>query len=287
MFGVLGPNGAGKTTLIKILSTLILPSDGEAYVNGYNILREEKEVKASIGLVSCDERSFYWRLTGRQNLRFFALLNNLNYSAAEKRINSLLSLLEIEPIADRSFKDLSSGMRQRLAIARGLLTDPEIIFLDEPTRNLDFHSARKIKEFIKREIAFRRGKTILYATNNLLEAEEMCNRIIILHKGSLKLCGELREMKRVESYNLFIKDCSHEFINKFRKLNLLKVVGQPQFNSEKGEYNFKIETQSISEVIRWVIEKGGEVTGCVPVERKLDEIFSKVTGRDEDYLFQE
>ncbi len=120
LFALLGPNGAGKTTLIKILSTLILPSSGKAFVNGLDVTKHDREVRKKIGYVVADERSFYWRLTGRQNLRFFAALNNLAPGDTAGRIRSLFGLVGLEQDADRMFKDYSSGMRQKLAIARGL-----------------------------------------------------------------------------------------------------------------------------------------------------------------------
>jgi ABC-2 type transport system ATP-binding protein len=195
VFGLLGPNGAGKTTLIKTLCTLLLPNEGRALVNGYDIVKEEKEVKRCIGYVVNDERSFYWRLTGRQNLGFFALLNNLAPDWANRRIEEVLRLVGLEANGDKRVKDYSTGMKQKLAIARGMLSDPEVLFLDEPTRSLDPVIAKSLRDFIKRNIAEGQGKTVFLSTHNLGEAEELCDRLAIIDRGKIKACGTLDEMK--------------------------------------------------------------------------------------------
>jgi ABC-2 type transport system ATP-binding protein len=195
VFGLLGPNGAGKTTLIKTLCTLLLPNEGRALVNGYDIVKEEREVKRCIGYVVNDERSFYWRLTGRQNLGFFAMLNNLTPDRANRRIDEVLQLVGLEANGDKRVKDYSTGMKQKLAIARGMLSDPEVLFLDEPTRSLDPMIAKSLREFIRRNIAEGQGKTVFLSTHNLGEAEELCDRLAIIDRGKIKACGTLDEMK--------------------------------------------------------------------------------------------
>ena len=137
VFGLLGPNGAGKTTLMKILAGLILPDQGRIEVNGIDIAHQPEEVKGHLTYVSGEERSHYWRLTGRENLRFFAVVNDILRRQQEKRIDEVLSVVSLREAADEMVGRYSSGMRQRLSIARGLLADPEILLLDEPTRSLD------------------------------------------------------------------------------------------------------------------------------------------------------
>ncbi|MBN2134868.1 MAG: ABC transporter ATP-binding protein, partial [Acidobacteria bacterium] len=141
-FGLLGANGAGKTTLIKLLCSLVIPTSGSAGIFGHDILKEEQAVKKLVGLVSSEERSFYWRLTGRENLEFFAALYHLDISQAGRRIDELLRIVGLDKHADVRFQGYSTGMRQKLAIARGLLSEPKILFVDEPTRSLDPVSAR-------------------------------------------------------------------------------------------------------------------------------------------------
>ena len=205
LFGLLGPNGAGKTTLLKILATLVLPSSGEAWVNGYS-LKQVTEIKSSLGVVTTDERSFYWRLTGRQNLEFFAHLRSLPLAEIPARIEETLGLLNLRENADRPFKTYSTGMRQRLAIARALLHDPKILFLDEPTRGLDPQAIQSLHQFIRQELTDRRGITILLTTHWLQEAEKLCDRIAFLHRGQVQACGtfpELRAMMpKTEKYRI-------------------------------------------------------------------------------------
>jgi ABC-2 type transport system ATP-binding protein len=145
LFGLVGPNQAGKTTLIKLLCTLILPTSGNAIVRGYDTSSQQDQVKSSIGLVAGEDRSFYWRLTGRQNLHFFTSLYGLSFYDAKKRINEILDFLEIGEMADVPFQSYSSGIKQRMHIARSLLNDPQVLFLDEAMKSLDPHTAHKLK----------------------------------------------------------------------------------------------------------------------------------------------
>ncbi|MGA1823026.1 MAG: ABC transporter ATP-binding protein [bacterium] len=194
VFCLLGPNGAGKTTLIKILCTLILPSAGQAFVGGKDVVANPKSVKKNIGYVISEERSFYWRLNAYQNLQFFAVLNNIPASCLRERIRAVLELVELSKSANMLFKDFSLGMKQKLAIARALLTDPEIIFMDEPTRALDPLYAHFFRQFISETIVGEEGKTVFLATHNLKEVEEIGHRIAIIHNGEIKACGAPSEL---------------------------------------------------------------------------------------------
>ncbi|MBI2471519.1 MAG: ABC transporter ATP-binding protein [Planctomycetes bacterium] len=196
LFGLLGQNGAGKTTLTKILCTLVFPTSGKALVNGFDVSKDGGKIRRIIGCVVGDDRSFYWRLTGRQNLRFFARLNNLTGREAETRINGLLETLELTTDADRMFKDYSTGMRRKVAIARGLLTNPEIIFMDEPTNGIDPVTSRKLRRFIREKLVLKEKRTVIFVTHNLHEAEELCDRVAILHKGEIKFTGTVSELKK-------------------------------------------------------------------------------------------
>jgi ABC-2 type transport system ATP-binding protein len=195
LFGILGPNGAGKTTLIKMLCTLILPSEGTARVNGYDITKDSGKVRRSIGFVTSDERSFYWRLTGRHNLRFFSALHNYYSDDAEERIDALLSLVGMAERGDDKFLSYSAGMKQRMAIARGLLNDPAVLFMDEPTRALDPGAAQHLRGFIRDRIVGDAGKTVFLSTHHLPEAEELCDRIAIINEGRIVAVGTLDELK--------------------------------------------------------------------------------------------
>ncbi len=207
IFGLLGPNGAGKTTLIKMLTLLLSPSEGEATINGFN-LKDEEQIRRSIGLIYPGERSFYPRLTARQNLDFFAALHNLPFNLARKRIDELLELVGLKDKADIWFEEYSSGMKQRLAIARGLLNDPKIIFMDEPTKGLDPLEAHRFRKFIKDFLVKDQKKTVFLATHQLDEAKELCNRLAIIHLGEIRLCGKIEDLigsKGNTLYNVFLE----------------------------------------------------------------------------------
>lgn len=193
LFGLVGPNGAGKTTLIKMLCCLILPTRGTARVAGFDILENEDGVKASIGLVSGDERSFYWRLTGRQNLHFFASLYNLSSHQTKAKIKELLDFLEIEE-PDIKFQEYSTGIKQRLAIARSLLNNPRVIFMDEPTKSLDPLAAQNLRRFIKEKLVGEQKKTVFFTTHNLEEANELAVRLALMDKGEIKALGTVSEL---------------------------------------------------------------------------------------------
>jgi ABC-2 type transport system ATP-binding protein len=196
IFGLLGPNGAGKTTLLKILSCLVLPDEGRALLDGIDTVHENA-VKRRIGLVHTDERSFYWRLSGQDNMRFFARLYDVPGPRIEGRIVELLERVDMLEAADRPFADYSSGMKQRMAIARALLHDPPILLMDEPTRSLDPASALQLRRFVLHELKRRDGKTILVASHNLHEIESMADRVAILVKGKIRHVGTVGEIKRL------------------------------------------------------------------------------------------
>lgn len=190
-FCLMGPNGAGKTTLIKIFSTLVLPDSGRAFVNGFDVSKSPNNVKTSIGYALGEERSFYWRLTGRQNLEFFAALSGISWSKRRKTIEEVLRLTGLEKASDLRFNTYSTGMRQMMAFARALLSEPKILFVDEPTRSLDPKSALKIRKFIREEIVDRQGRTVFWATHNLAEAQDFAHDIAIIEKGQIKIQGSV------------------------------------------------------------------------------------------------
>ena len=206
VFGLLGPNGAGKTTLIKMLTTLLPPSNGEMTVNGFNLGREEK-IRESISLIYSGERSFYQRLTAQQNLEFFAALYGMSFPSARRKAGELLEMTGLKDSADVRFEEYSSGMKQRLSIARSLLNDPAVIFMDEPTKGLDPVQARKFRKFVKEFLIGEKKKTVFLATHQLDEANEMCDSVAIMHLGEIKLCGSMEEITasgRNALYEIFL-----------------------------------------------------------------------------------
>ncbi len=209
IFGLLGPNGAGKTTLTKVLCTLILPSSGSASVCGFDLARQQSRVKASIALISSEERSFYWRLSGLRNLEFFATLYGLSGRQAAERIPEVLEVVGMTEAAGRRFQEYSTGMKQRMGLARGLLADPEIFFMDEPTKGLDPLAVKELHSLIRNQLTAQ-GKTVIMATHHLAEAEQVCDRVGIMSRGSMRAVGSVRELAGDDSladfFHFLVKD---------------------------------------------------------------------------------
>lgn len=183
IFGLLGPNAAGKTTTIRMLSTLLEPTSGSVLVNGYDTLKQPDLVRQSLGAVLTGERSIYWKLSGRENLNYFAALYHLPPKVAKARVDELLTRLNLSERADEYVERYSSGMKQRIAIAKALLANPPILLLDEPTIGLDPQSARNLRELILEIKA--EGCTILLTTHYMEEADQLCDRIGIMDVGKI------------------------------------------------------------------------------------------------------
>ncbi|MEW6382291.1 MAG: ABC transporter ATP-binding protein [bacterium] len=305
VFCLLGPNGAGKTTLIKILCTLMLPTEGRALVNGLDVTASPGEVRRAIGYVISEERSFYWRLTAWQNLKFFGILNNIPATELDRRITSVLKLVDLEGKAQTLFKDFSLGMKQRLAIARALLTDPLILFMDEPTRSLDPASADSLRRFIRRQIVDREGKTVFLATHNLKEVEEIGHRMAIIHGGKVKACGTPAEMhpvlERLDRYVIRLQALPSDFIGRLNRqlggrIGIRVITGTGQDSNGAGQgtagqgaagQGAELEVSlgeadghdrlEIPDVISCMVALGARIEGCLKKEIPLYEIYSVYT----------
>ncbi len=194
IFGLLGPNGAGKTTLIKCLTTLLLPSSGDAWIHGYHIMDQENEVRAAVGCMLMGERGLYWKLTGRENLEFFGALYHLSGSDRKQRARELIELLHMEEIADRTVETYSSGQKMMLAFGKSLINDAPVLILDEPTNTLDVPAARELRGLV-RELN-QAGKTIVYTTHIMSEAGTLCDRVAIVDRGEVIEMGTVPDLKR-------------------------------------------------------------------------------------------
>ena len=186
VFGLIGRNGAGKTTLAKVIATLVQPTEGAVAVRGFDSVRAEGEVRAQVGLASAEERSFYWRLTVEQNLSFFSRLYGLGARAARERISELLELLELSELRRRRFGELSTGNKQRMAVARALLNSPPVLLLDEPTRSLDPLAAARMRGLVGELARGPRPTTVLLTSHNLAEVEELCERVAVISRGRIR-----------------------------------------------------------------------------------------------------
>ncbi len=288
VFGLLGQNGAGKTTLIRMLTTLLLPTTGTARVAGFDVAQEPHAVRAKIGLVSGDERSFYWRLTGRQNLEFFAALQHLPAALTPGRIADLAERLGIAEHLDRPFGHLSTGQRQKLAIARGLMSEPEILFMDEPTRSLDPISAVAIREFVAEHIVGELGSSVVLATHSMPEAEALCRKIAFIQDGRIVAEGSVAELRRAIGYGIrcelrLAPGAGTAGVDLDRLPGVLEVLpaaapiapsaSEP---TEPGPLVVRLtlaEEDALAGILRALVVAGADVVGCETRDLSLEEIY--------------
>jgi sodium transport system ATP-binding protein len=196
IFGLLGPNGAGKTTTLRILATMMLPTKGEVIINGFDVVKEANKVRRQIGFLS-SETGLYDRFTPRETIKFFGRINGMEDKIIEKKMAEIFHNLDMEDFQEVRVHKLSTGMKQKLSIARCIIHDPPILILDEPTLGLDIITARTVTGYVKR---FReQGKCIIYSTHLMREAERLCDVIAIIHQGNLIAQGTLEELKKNSS----------------------------------------------------------------------------------------
>jgi ABC-2 type transport system ATP-binding protein len=206
--GFLGPNGAGKSTLLKMFGGLLYPTRGSVSVGGLDTRKHNREIREKVGFVLNEDRSFYWRLTGEENLAFFGALDDLYGQRLKKTIQELMEFVGLAWASGKRVSDYSSGMRQRLAIARGLLSDPEILILDEPTRTLDPIGAAEVRKLLCEAGGGRRKRTILIATHQFEEVESVCDRVCVIRKGRVAGFQDMLHLRATEtSLNSFYIKC--------------------------------------------------------------------------------
>ena len=199
IFGLIGRNGAGKTTLTKIVATLVQPTTGSVAVHGHDSVEQDELVRREIGLATAEERSFYWRLTSEQNLLFFARLHGLSTRETKQRISDLFARLELEEVAKRRFGELSTGNKQRLAVARAMLANPPVLLLDEPTRSLDPLAAARMRDMIRSLAEQDPPVTIFLTSHNLAEVETLCRRVAIISRGRIRAIDTPRKLRDLTS----------------------------------------------------------------------------------------
>jgi len=282
LFGLLGPNGAGKTTLIKILTTLLAPSGGRASVAGVDVAENPWEVRRHISMVSGGESSGYGLLTVEENLWMFTQFYGINGKTARARIRELLEIVGLADRAKTKIYHLSTGMRQKMNFVRGFLTNPEILFLDEPTLGLDVQTARTLRAFIKDWVGKGLDKTVLLTTHYMQEAEELCGRVAIIHDGRVLACdtpGNLK--KRLQGEVVFrlqvtaiaspeklledlrgVRRFSHEEINGGTELNLI-------LDDEKA----------LPPILTAIQQSRGELISLEKSSPTLEDVFISMVGR--------
>jgi ABC-2 type transport system ATP-binding protein len=250
LFGLLGPNGAGKTTLVKILCTLFPPDEGEAFVNGFDVVHQQMDVRRSIGsLFSVGERGAFWRLSGYKNLEFFSAIYNVPRSRRHERIMEVLDLVGLKDKAFVRYQKYSGGMKRKLGLARALLPDTPILLLDEPTVGLDVISSRTSREFIKNDLSKKAGKTVLYTTHYVEEASQICDRIGILNRGKLVACDTPQAIrgivKKGEVVEIRVKSIMDAQIQAIKTIDgVIDVVSKTE-DSVVGQQRLRLHLESI------------------------------------------
>ncbi|MHA1834711.1 MAG: ATP-binding cassette domain-containing protein [Candidatus Baldrarchaeia archaeon] len=290
VFGLLGPNGAGKTTTVKILSTLLLPDGGEAKILGYDVVKEAAKVRKVIGVSLTVEKGFFWKLTGRENLIYFGMLYGMNGPLLKRKVEEILDLVGLNHLgaADKLYEEYSLGMKARLSIARALITDPEVLILDEPTLGLDPPSARTLRELLVK-IAHEKGKTVLVTTHNMFEAEIMCDRIAIINEGKIIALDTVENLKRSVANNVALEIFAFLPANVPVKSIIEAIKGKTGIVSdafaENGGFRIKLvipptESDEItSKVLKILHEYKCSVKKVEVKEPSLEDVFIQLTGK--------
>lgn len=270
IFGILGPNGAGKSTLIKIMATLLKEDSGSIKILGLDVDKNEKVIRQKINLITGSERGLYWRLTARENLEYFAELYGISKKNKKNLIDKLVKLVGLFGREDEKVEKYSKGMKQRLQIARGLINDPQIIFLDEPTLGLDVLSAVNLRKLIK-ELS-REGKTIIYTTHYMKEAEEICDRVLFINKGKVLDIGNIDDLKRKNLKNkkmiIYWKNIESQINAEIKNIEIISNT------IKKTEFIFNTENFKIEDFIKKVNFKNVEALEIINFS--LEELYINI-----------
>jgi len=290
IFGLLGPNGAGKTTLIKILTTLLLPTSGDAYVWGFNVVKEAQKVREVISLVSGGETPGYGILSAGENLWFFSQLYGLPSSVAKAEINRLMADLEFDEYAKTRMSKLSTGYKQRLNLARGLLNNPKMLFLDEPTLGLDVLTGQKLRGYIVDWAKREKKGTVLLTTHYMAEADEMCDRVAIIDRGRILACDSPLRLKEQLEKNVImrVEVSSVQADFGFAK-DMVGVIGYSQMRSiQTDTTTFKVmvtEEKFFSDIMSKLEKQQLKIISVNRAEPTLEDVYISLVGRgfaDED-----
>jgi ABC-2 type transport system ATP-binding protein len=283
LFGLLGPNGAGKTTLIKILTTLLSPTSGRAWVAGFDVAREPQKVRPQINMVSGGEVSGYGLLTVRENLWMFSQFYGLPSATANRRIKELLEIVDMSDRANTKSSDLSTGLRQKMNIVRGFLTDPDVLFLDEPTLGLDVGASRDVRQFIRSWVELNPQRTLLLTTHYMVEADELCDRVAIINKGHVLACDTpenlKRRLQREAIFRIEVSPLNGQGLGRFESLSgVRKVTEQPQ-DGFSILYFILDEEPVLGTVINTLTSGGVRILNLQKREPTLEDVFVELVGR--------
>jgi len=283
LFGLLGPNGAGKTTLIKILTTLLAPTSGWARVAGHDVVKEPGKVRTQINMVSGGESSGYGLLTVRENLWMFSQFYGLPSKEANQRIEALLKIVGLEDRIHTKSSDLSTGLRQKMNIVRGFLTDPQVLFLDEPTLGLDVGASRDVRHLIRNWLDQDKSRTLLLTTHYMVEADELCDRVAIINQGRVLACDTPSALKQQLQRDVLF-EISVGALNGLAVSALERVPGVRKVASEEsGEMTvlkfILDEDAALGGVINKLTESNVKIARLDKHEPTLEDVFVNLVGR--------
>ncbi len=282
LFGLLGPNGAGKTTLIKILTTLLSPTSGWAKVGGIDVSKNPEAVRQRINMVSGGESSGYGLLTVRENLWMFAQFYGIPSSEANSRIKTLLDIMGISDRANTRSSQLSTGLRQKMNIIRGFLTDPGVLFLDEPTLGLDVGAARDVRGFVRNWMDDDPHRTILLTTHYLVEAEELCDRVAIINKGRVLACDAPAALKQnLQRESIFEIHLDTPRQLETRAFESIDCVSSVHFHSQDNHTVMEVyleEEAAVAPVIARLTDNSVKILSLQKREPTLEDVFVELVG---------
>jgi ABC-2 type transport system ATP-binding protein len=284
IFGLLGPNGAGKTTFLKVLTTLLYPTTGTARVAGFDVVREAREVRRRIGLVSGGETSGYGILTVRECLWMFSQFYGVPNRIAWPRIDALIRIVDLEPQSHTRINRLSTGQRQRMNFARGFVSEPEVLFLDEPTLGMDVNAARSLRAYIASWVRERPGRTVLLTTHYMAEAEELCDRIAIIDRGRVLACdsvpGLRRQVQGGQHVELEVRTADGAPPDLAALAGVQAAWGAPHPERGTRALKFRLPPETpLVGVLRQLERAGARVDGVATRETNLEDVFIAVVGR--------
>ncbi|HEY1017194.1 MAG TPA: ABC transporter ATP-binding protein [Herpetosiphonaceae bacterium] len=283
LFGLLGPNGAGKTTLIKIMTTLLLPTGGSARVWGFDVLKEADAVRRHINMVSGGESSGYGLLTVRENLWMFTQFHGLDSKTARQRIDTLLEIMGLADRATTKVSYLSTGLRQKMNYIRGLLSDPDVLFLDEPTLGLDVEAARTLRTHTRRWINETPGKTVLLTTHYMQEADELCDRVAIISGGRILACDSPAALKRALQEDVVFRLHTTPVNGSFaEEVRALRGVQQISGRSVEGTSEISLILQDDNALPQVLARLGDHNASLLSLEKRqptLEDVFVHLVGR--------
>ena len=283
VFGFLGPNGAGKTTTVKMLNGMLTPSAGKCSVLGFDPSREPEKVHAVSGVLT-EHAQMYDNMTGIQNLIFYAEIFGISKEEGRKRGLTLLEKLKLEEAGDQKLAAYSTGMRQRLSLARALIHRPEVLFLDEPTSGLDPESAQNVNQLI-RELAQEKGTTVFLCTHQLRYAQEICTRFGLLEEGRLLAAGTLAELreKMNAGAELRVRACGISGNGKFTDSRIQRQWKRADGESAGDVFCTKIQSEAeIPRIVRTIVEAGGDIYGVEVKQPTLEDIYFALTAKGKE-----